>query len=331
MGSDEEYYEEEEGEEGEEEYEEEEEEEEEYEEEEKTNPDERKSVRSAMSEGDGNFLKARQEAKKGELDEQLREYINEWRKQRAKEEEELKRLKEKQAKRKEIRAEQEKKLAQQKKEEEERLRKEEADKKAKEAEEKRKRLEEAEKKRQLMMQAQKEKQAASGKGGKAVGGGGGGGVQDARKEMTKTKEQLEEEKRISLSIRIKPLDVDAMDSDQLSAKAKELWETIVKLETEKYDLEERQKRQDYDLKELKERQKQQLRQKAMKKGLDPEALTGKYPPKIRMYSKYERRTDTRTYEERKKLYEGGWEILYCEFLEKDWKEKFEEFSKHAKA
>ena len=86
-----------------------------------------------------------------------------------------------------------------------------------------------------------------GKGGKAVGGGGGGGVQDARKEMTKTKEQLEEEKRISLSIRIKPLDVDAMDSDQLQSKAKELWETIVKLETEKYDLEERQKRQDYDV------------------------------------------------------------------------------------
>ena len=88
-----------------------------------------------------------------------------------------------------------------------------------------------------------------GKGGKAIGGGGGmgGGVQDARKEMTKTKEQLEEEKRISLSIRIKPLDVDAMDSDQLASKAKELWETIVKLETEKYDLEERQKRQDYDV------------------------------------------------------------------------------------
>ena len=64
--------------------------------------------------GDGSFLKARQGAKKGELDEQLREYINEWRKQRAKEEDELKRLKEKQAKRKEIRAEQEKKLAQQK-------------------------------------------------------------------------------------------------------------------------------------------------------------------------------------------------------------------------
>lgn len=72
-------------------------------------------------------------------------------------------------------------------------------------------------------------------------------VQDARREMTKTKEQLEEEKRISLSIRIKPLDVDAMDSDQLRSKAAELWDTIVRLETEKYDLEERQKRQDYDV------------------------------------------------------------------------------------
>merc|ERR1712170_211360 len=221
---------------------------------------EEEEVTSQTSKKGEGFLKAKKQT--GELDEQLREYINEWRKQRGKEEDELKRLKEKQAKRKEIRAEQEKKLAQQKKEEEERLRKEEAEKKAKEAEEKKKRLEEAEMKRQAMMQAQKEKQQAAGKGGK--GGGakmqGGANVQDARREMTKTKEQLEEEKKISLSIRIKPLDVDAMDSDQLGAKA-------------------------------------------MKKGLDPEALTGKYPPKIRMYSKYERRTDTRTYDDRKKMYE----------------------------
>merc|ERR1719398_203285 len=169
-----------------------------------------------------------------------------------------------------------------------------------------------------MMQAQKEKQQASGSGG---GGGtkksdsGMSNVQDARREMTKTKEQLEEEKRISLSIRIKPLDLSEMDSDQLKGKANELWETIVRLETEKYGLEERQKRQDYDLKELRERQRQQNKQKAMKKGLDPEALTGKYPPKIRMYSKYERRTDTRTYEDRKKLYEGGWEVVRAEHLQ----------------
>merc|ERR1712130_182960 len=259
------------------------------------------------------------------------EYINEWRKQRSKEEEELKVLKEKQAKRKEIRAEQEKQLAQQKKEEEERLRKVEMEKKEKEAEEKRKRLEEAEKKRQAMMAAQKDKQNA--------GGGGMGGmkknemcnVQDARREMTKTKEQLEEEKKISLSIRIKPLDLDSMNSESLRSKAGDLWETIVRLETEKYDLEERQKRQDYDLKELKERQRQQNKQKAIKLGLDPEALTGKYPPKIRMYSKYERRTDTRTYEDRRKLYEGGWDVLYAEHLEGVWKEKYDEWSKRPKA
>merc|ERR1712127_243974 len=280
----------------------------------------------------GGGLKAQKQ--KGELDEQLRDYINEWRKQRAKEEEELKRLKEKQAKRKEIRAEQEKKLAQQKKEEEERLRKEEAEKKAKEAEEKRKRLEEAEKKRQAMMQAQKDKQSAGG-GGKAgqksKSDGGMSNVQDARREMTKTKEQLEEEKKISLSIRIKPLELDGMDGDALKEKASELWEVIVRLETEKYDLEERQRRQDYDLKELKERQRQQNKQKAIKLGLDPEALTGKYPPKIRMYSKYERRTDTRTYDDRRKLYEGGWDVLYAELMEKTWKEKMDDWGKRPKS
>lgn len=35
--------------------------------------------------------------------------------------------------------------------------------------------------------------------------------------------------------------------EALKKKANELWETIVHLETEKYDLEERSKRQDYDV------------------------------------------------------------------------------------
>merc|ERR1712088_561658 len=208
--------------------------------------------------------KVKAQKQKGELDEQLRDYINEWRKQREKEEEELKRLKEKQAKRKEIRAEQEKKLNQQKREEEEKLKKE-------EAEEKKKRLEEAEAKRQEMLEAQKAQKAEQLDKKKSVAG---GPISDTRKELSKTKEQLEEEKKIALSIRIKPLELEALDSD-----------------------------------ELKERQKAQLRAKALKKGLDPEALTGKYPPKIRMYSKYERRTDTRSYDDRKKMYEGGWEVV----------------------
>merc|ERR1712073_219140 len=245
------------------------------------------------------------------------------RKTREKEEEELKKLKEKQAKRKEIRAEQEKKLNQQKKEEEEKLRKEENEKKAKEAEEKKKRLEEAEAKRQEMLESQKASKEAGGAAKKA----GGGASNDARREMTKTKEQLEEEKKIALSIRIKPLELEAMDSDEIKQKAEELFKIIVQLETDKYDYEQRKVTQDYELNELKERQKAQLRQKALKKGLDPDAFCGKYPPPIRMYSKYERRTDTRSYEDRKKLYEGGWEVIRAETLDAGWKEKFDEWSK----
>ena len=166
---------------------------------------------------------------------------------------------------------------------------------------------------------------------KKAAGGGQANVTDARKEMSKTKEQLNEEMKLALSIRIKPLDLEALDSDELKKKVEELYNTIVQLETDKYDYEQRRVAQDYELKELKERQKVQLRQKALKKGLDPEALTGKHPPKIRMYSKYERRTDTRTYEDRKKLYEGGWEVIRAETLEAMWKEKYEEWTKRPRA
>merc|ERR1711973_334625 len=89
--------------------------------------------------------------------------------------------------------------------------------------------------------------------------------------------------------------------------------------------------QDYELKELNERRKLQLRNKAIKKGLDPEAFCGSHPPKIHMFSKYERRTDTRTYGDRKKLYEGGAEIVRAEWLEQMRKEKVGEWNKRPKA
>merc|ERR1711910_311289 len=223
---------------------------------------------------------------------------------RQKEEEELKRMKEKQAKRKEIRAEQEKNMAKKKKEEEDKLRKEEAEKKAIEAEAKKKQMEEAEIKRQEMLAAQKE--------------------------LAKSKEQVEEECKISLNIRIKPLPLNEMDSDELRAKAHQIWNTIVELETDKYDYEQRHMDQDYEFKELKERQKLQQRNKAIKKGLDPESFTGAHPPKIHMFSKYERQTDTRPYVERKKLYEGGADVMRSEVIETAWKEKLAEWQKRPK-
>merc|ERR1712066_884697 len=214
--------------------------------------------------------------RKEELNNQLKEYISEWRKTREKEEDELSKLQEKQAK------------------------------------------------RQEMLEAQKAQKAEQLDKKKSVAG---GPISDTRKELSKTKEQLEEEKKIALSIRIQPLELEALDSDELKTKVEELCKTVIQIETDKYDYEQRKLTQELDLKELKERQKAQLRAKALKKGLDPEALTGKYPPKIRMYSKYERRTDTRSYDDRKKLYEGGWEVVRSEHLEASWKEKYDEFSK----
>ena len=118
-------------------------------------------------------------------------------------------------------------LAKQKKEEEEKIRADEAEKKAKEAEEKRKRLEEAEKKRQAMVTAQKVKQEARGMVVEHKVGVGrclsyilqlnstfdpqlppvntGG-----HKEVTKTKAQLEEEKKVCLSLRIKPIELEGV-------------------------------------------------------------------------------------------------------------------------
>merc|ERR1719237_1385734 len=122
-----------------------------------------------------------------------------------------------------------------------------------------------------------------------------------------------------------------MDSDELKMKANKIWESIVTLETDKYDYEQRKLDQDYELKELKERQKLQMRNKAIKKGLDPEAFSGAHPPRIHMFSKYERRTDTRTYGDRKKLYEGGAEIVRAEWLESMWKDKLGEWNKRPKS
>merc|ERR1712026_218707 len=260
---------------------------------------------STSAKGDEAFAKRKAGMHKNELNEQLKEYINSWRDERAKEEEELKRLKEKQSRKK--------------KEEEDLIKKAEAEKKAAEAEAKKKAMEEAEIKRQEMLAAQKEK------GGKSQAP-----AMDARKELSKSKEQVEEECRISLNIRLKPLQLDAMDSDELRNKARKIWESIVTLETDKYDYEQRKLDQDYEMKELQERQKLQMRNKAVKKGLDPEAFTGAHPPRIHMFSKYERRTDTRTYVERKKLYEGGAEIIRSEWLEQMWKDKNTDWTKRAK-
>lgn len=64
----------------------------------------------------------------------------------------------------------------------------------------------------------------------------------------------------------KPEDVSNNLPNDIKEKIKRVHAKIVRLETEKYDLECRQERQEYDLRELFEREKQVARQKAMKAG-----------------------------------------------------------------
>merc|ERR1719469_932065 len=102
-------------------------------------------------------------------------------------------------------------------------------------------LEAAEAKRQEMLDAQKAEKAGVASKKSIVGTNGNA----AHKEISKTKEQLEEEKKLALSIRIKPLALEEMDSDDLKAKANELFNIVIQLETDKFDYEQRRITQEW--------------------------------------------------------------------------------------
>ncbi|KAK2917640.1 troponin T2d, cardiac [Channa argus] len=64
----------------------------------------------------------------------------------------------------------------------------------------------------------------------------------------KGKKQTErEKKRKVLAERKKPLNVDHLNEDKLKEKANELWQWLMGLEAEKFDLSEKLKRQKYDI------------------------------------------------------------------------------------
>nr|CAD7463766.1 unnamed protein product [Timema tahoe] len=55
-----------------------------------------------------------------------------------------------------------------------------------------------------------------------------------------------------------------------------------------------------------------------------------FQPMIQVASKYERRVDTRSYDDKKKLFEGGLDTFLAEISEKTWKSKYETFTKRGK-
>merc|ERR1719178_585329 len=137
----------------------------------------------------------------------------------------------------------------------------------------------------------------------------------SKEELQKSKEQLEEEKQAILAQRIQPCVTEGLAADKLIEKAKELQEHIRRLEGDKYDLEQRYKRQQYDMIELAERSRQMNKGKGRGTGVQVDEsfdrLADKFtsaPPKILLCSKYERHTDHRSYGDR---------IVHFEELAKD--------------
>jgi len=132
----------------------------------------------------------------------------------------------------------------------------------------------------------------------------------SKEELQKSKEQLEDEKQAILAQRIQALVTDGLSSDKLIEKAQELNAQIRRLEGDRYDLEQRFKRQQYDMIELAERARQMNKGKGKRSAVQVDdsfdRLGDKFtsaPPKIQLCSKYERHTDHRNYKERATLFE----------------------------
>uniref|UniRef100_A0AAY4C2R5 Troponin T2e, cardiac n=1 Tax=Denticeps clupeoides TaxID=299321 RepID=A0AAY4C2R5_9TELE len=78
-----------------------------------------------------------------------------------------------------------------------------------------------------------------------------GGLQQKGEGRRGAKKQTEREKKKKiLADRRKPLNIDHLSEDKLKEKAAELWQWMMELEAEKYDLSEKLKRQKYDINQL---------------------------------------------------------------------------------
>ncbi|XP_059360850.1 troponin T, fast skeletal muscle-like isoform X4 [Carassius carassius] len=74
-----------------------------------------------------------------------------------------------------------------------------------------------------------------------------GGIQQKGEGRKGAKKQTEREKKKKiLAERRKPLNIDHLSEDKLKEKASELWQWMMQLEAEKFDLSEKLKRQKYD-------------------------------------------------------------------------------------
>uniref|UniRef100_A0A0N5AM71 Troponin T n=1 Tax=Syphacia muris TaxID=451379 RepID=A0A0N5AM71_9BILA len=228
--------------------------------------------------------------------------------EREKTEEELRVLKERQQLRKAQRLEEEREFAEKLRQEEEKRRQEEEQRKAKQEEEKQKKEAERRKRQEMMagsfgaaVRSDQGKNFIISKADKKEKFGNLAQARTAELEAQKA----ENKKAFLAQITRTRANTSEMLPNDLKERIKRVHAQIVRLEGEKYDLEKRHESQEYDLKELHEREKQVVRNKALKKGLNPdEASASLIPPKINVASKFDRQIDRRSYSDRRNLYEN---------------------------
>lgn len=246
------------------------------------------------------------------LDAEAQQMLEDNRVEREKMEAEIQELRERSERRKKEREEEERRMSEQRAQDEA---------KRKADEEERRRVKEEQEAQRREERAQKLAEAEKWKNPpkrnfvitKKSGGGELTSVTPGRDDVQKSKEQQEAERKAILAQRIQPLNTDGFDQEKYLEKARELHQMLLRLESEKYDLEQRFKRQQYDMVELAERARQMNKGGKGKKAevqrdqVEVDKIQERFagaPPKIQLCSKYERRKDKRAYGERRTVFTG---------------------------
>jgi len=134
-----------------------------------------------------------------------------------------------------------------------------------------------------------------------------------KEDSQKSKEQMDMEKSNIILSRIVPFGIEGLDYAGLVERAKALHQVIWNLESNCYDYQQKFERQNYDMMELAERARQMNRGRRK----SPTGHTGlggsvfpwiaqshaTAPPKMSLFSKYERQLDRRSLTERRLVFE----------------------------
>jgi len=131
----------------------------------------------------------------------------------------------------------------------------------------------------------------------------------------------------ALAAAIKPFDVSALDCDQLRGKIAELYDIFANLVADKIQLNTRLVAQEREMVDLRMKRDEILDARAAKKGgIDMEKFypgkKSKHPPKKTIFSKFDNRKGTRSYDERKDMYDAGTDVIRPQMLVSVWEEKF---------